>query len=322
MKSNLEFFEYCRQNPEELLDPFYAKGTVVIPQTREEKNPLTENHEKLLQFITAFSVMNGTYQKDENDEVVEKILLDIIQILDNTPNINYSPFAQFFMVYNSTFTIYCSLTLEEKKRFIYEMLKKYCQERHDMYLSHGYSNTILQVLCDNYSHKRNSKTGIKKVLKILQPYSLDKLKNKAYLQSQDDYYFLPDKGGQKIFETMLKVLKLKMESRDIEQNKRPDIVFKHKGHYYICELKTMKEGGGGQNKQVVEIAYFIKFSEDNPNVHYITFLDCIYANTIFNDASPKVAAQRKAITKALQNNKGNYFLNTKGMVKFVEEIFL
>lgn len=320
MKTNIEFFNYSKNNPEDILDPFYAKDMVVIPSKKEEVNKLTENNEKMIKLITTFSVLDECYKNDSN-EIVQKIVLDIIDILNNTPNINFSAFTQFFMVYNSTFSIYKSLSLEDKKRLVYEMLKKYCKERHDMYMSHGYSNAILQVMCDNYSHKRNSKSGIEKVLGILNPYNLNRLTDKRYLCTMDNYYFLPDKGDKGIFEYMLSALNMKMESRAIEQNKLPDIVFKHNNHYYICELKTMKEGGGGQNKQVVEIAYFIKFSESNPNIHYITFLDCNYSNTLFHDESPKVKKQREDIISALHNNPGNYFLNTKGMIEFLKEVF-
>ena len=320
MKTNIEYFEYSKNHPEALLDPFYAKSMVVIPSTKEEKNLLTENNEKMIKLITAFSVLDD-YKKDENDETVQQIVDDIINILNNTPNINYSAFTQFFMVYNSTYSIYQSLKNDQKKKLVYEMLKKYCNERHEMYTSHGYSNAILQVMCDNYSHKRNSKSGIDKVLGILDPYSLNRLTSSAYIESMDDYYFLPDKGDKTIFENMLLKLKMKMESRNIEQNKLPDIVFKHNGHYYICELKTMKEGGGGQNKQIVEIAYFIKFTEENDKIHYITFLDCNYSNTIFHDLSPKITQQRNDIIQALNNNKSNYFLNTEGIIEFVRELF-
>lgn len=320
MMNNIELFEYSKNHPEGILDPFYAKSMVVIPATAEETNKLTENNEKMIKLITAFSVLDD-YNIDSNNDTVKKIVDDIIDILNNTPNINYSAFTQFFMVYNSTYSIYQSLKMEQKRRLVYEMLKKYCKERHDMYSSHGYSNAILQVMCDNYSHKRNSKSGIDKVLGILEPYNLNRLESAYYLESMDDYYFLPDKGDKNIFENMLKKLNLKMESRNIEQNKLPDIVFKHNNNYYICELKTMKEGGGGQNKQIVEIAYFIKFSEGNKNVHYITFLDCNYSNTIFHDESPKITSQRNDIITALRNNDTNYFLNTEGMIKFAREIF-
>ena len=322
MLTNIELFEYSKAHPEELLDSFYAKNKIILPMISTEDNNLTTNNKKLLDLITAFSVLNKNYKKSFTDNTVQNIINDIISILDTTTNINYSAFVQFFMVHNFTYSIYQTLSADDKKYLIYEMLKKYCSERHSLYTEHGYTNVILQVMCDNYSHKRNSKTGIEKVLSILNNgrifSHLDKSEN---LLEQDNYYFLPDKGDKKIFETFLDVLNLKMESRNIEQNKLPDIVFKTGGKYYVFELKTMKEGGGGQNKQIVEVAYFIKFTEDNPNVHYITFLDCNYSNVIFHDNSPKVAAQRNDIIKALQDNPGNYFLNTAGLVKFIDEIY-
>lgn len=322
MRTNIEFYHYSQEHPEEIFDPFYENKLIIIPPTKTEKNILTENNEKLIKLITAFSVLDE-YKKDENDETVVSILDDIIRILDNTKWINYSAFTQYFMVVNSNFSQYKNefKTIDQKREFIYEMLKRYCKERHEMYLSHGYSDAILQVMCDNYSHKRNSKKGINKVLDILQPYTLKKLTSAVEIESEDDYYFLPDKGGKKIFESMLLQLKIKMESRSIEQNKLPDIVFKHNNNYYICELKTMKEGGGGQNKQIVEIAYFIKFSELDERIHYITFLDSGYSNTIFKDSSPKIKEQRKDIIKALNNNPSNYFLNTKGLKAFAKEVF-
>lgn len=321
MKTNIELYDYSKANPENIIDPCYAKNMVVIPATSEEHNQLTKNNNILISLITTYCSLVKCYKKDNNDEIVQKIILDIIDILDNTPYINYSAFSQFFMVYNSTYSIYKGLKLEEKKSFVYQMLMKYCEERHEMYLSHGYTNSILQVMADNYSHKRNGKSGIDKVLTILAPYKLNRLKANHYLETQDDYYFLPDKGDKLIFEYMLKQLGLEMKSRDIEHNKLPDIVFKHNNHYCICELKTMKESGGGQNKQMVEMTYFIKFSERNKNVHYITFLDSIYSNTIFLDESPKITSQRNDIKKALNENPGNYFLNTEGFIEFVKELF-
>ncbi len=40
---------------------------------------------------------------------------------------------------------------------------------------------------------------------------------------------------------LLSELGLKMESRAIEQGKMPDVVFKHRGQYYIFELKMMRK---------------------------------------------------------------------------------
>jgi len=318
--NNYHYFEYSKNHPEELLDSFYAKDKVIIPKTNLESNTLTQRNSELIELITAFKVLRNLGKTINNDDIKE-IVKRIIFIMDDTEGINMSAFSQFFMVYNFTYSMYKGIkTFEEKVTVIYALLNKFCEERHDMYLSHGYSNTILQVMCDNYSHKRNSKSGIEKVLGILKPLNLNRLSNPGDLDDRDDYYFLPDKGDSSVFEYFLKYYDLKMESRAIEQNKLPDIVFKHDAHFYICELKTMKEGGGGQNKQIVEMANFINFSEGSSRFHYVTFLDCHYSNILLHDMSPKVLSQRQDIEEALQNNPNNYFLNTAGLIKFVHDM--
>ncbi len=320
--NNYQYFEYSKNHPEELLDSFYAKDKIIIPSTSYTSNQLTQGNEKLIELITAFKVLHSLGKTIEDDNVRE-IVAKIIFILDNTEGINFSAFSQFFMVYNFTYSLYKSIkTPAEKAHVIYELLIKFCRERHDMYMSHGYSNTILQVMCDNYSHKRNSKSTIEKVLGILEPLKLEHLSQCRHLDIKNDFYFLPDKGDKMIFEYFLQHYDLEMKSREIEQNKLPDIVFKHEGHFYICELKTMKEGGGGQNKQMVEMAHFIKFSEESENFHYVTFLDCLYSNILLTDTSPKISAQRNDVENALRQNPNNYFLNTRGLIKFVNDMAL
>ena len=191
-----------------------------------------------------------------------------------------------------------------------------------MYKSHGYSNSILQVVCDSYSHKRNSKTSIVKFQDLLKPYTTYHLQDENRILTEDNYFFLPDKSDKKCFERLLKDLNLKMESRAIEQGKVPDIVFKHNGHYYIFELKMMKGSGGGQNKQAVEFAYFIRFSEENDKVHYGILLDSLYSNDLFFSNQPKIAEQRKDVLEALENNPSNYFVNTAGAELLLNDIFM
>lgn len=318
--NNLDYFNYCKENPERILDPYYEKGVLVIPKTATEQNNLTEKNERLIKLITTFETLLS-FGKDREDEDILKIIQEVINVLTKTRNINYSAFCQFFMVYNSSFSVFQKMRQEDKENFIYEMLCNYVRERHSMYVSHGYSNAILQVMSDNYSHKRNSKTGIEKVESLFSDYDIQKIYNIGDLLEKDRVYFLPDKGGRDIFEKFLINFNLKMESRNIEHNKLPDLVIKVNENYYIFELKTMKEGGGGQNKQVVEFAYFIRFSEENEGIHYITFLDSLYSNNLFNDNSPKIIGQRTAIETALAQNPNNYFLNTAGIKLFFENQF-
>lgn len=316
---NCDYFNYSEQNPEEMFDDFYKKGVLVIPEDANTQNLLTRNNAKLIECITAFNYMisNGLTL---DDELLVKVVNEVVEILTTTPNINYSAFSQFFMVYNSTYGYFASLEDDDKFIFIYEMLLKFCKERHDLYLSHGYSNSIMQVMSDNYSHKRNSKTTIEKILSILSPFGLKHIRS-IDLTDEQNYYFLPDKGDSVLFEEFIKKYALKMQSREIEQNKLPDIVFNCNGQFYICELKTMKGSGGGQNKQIVEVAHFIKFSETDERFHYVVFLDRYYANDLFVSKMPKIVNQRKDIIEALNNNKNNYFVNTAGFKKLVADIF-
>ena len=319
MMNNYDYFKHSKNDPEELFDSFYKKGVSVIPPDPSETNPLTFNNAKMIERISTFHYLISK-NLTSSDELVIDVVNEIVDILTNTPNINYSAFSQFFMVYNTTYTYFSELEYTEKFDFVYQMLLKYCDERHDLYLAHGYSNAILQVMSDNYSHKRNGKTTIEKILSILNPYSLERITD---IHSTDDtnYYFLPDKGDKHLFEAFLEKYNLKMESRAIEQNKLPDIVFHCNGQFYVCELKTMKGCGGGQNKQIVEVAYFIKFSEQDSRFHYVAFLDGDYANTLFHSNMPKVVAQRTDIANALKNNPSNYFVNTAGFKKLAEDIF-
>lgn len=317
--NNYQYFEFSKNNPEGLFDPFYTKNMIVIPKDNTSDNILTKNNARMIECITTFKVLDSQGYKKTN-EVLAGVVNEVVELLTYTPNINYSAFSQFFMVYNTTYSYFKSLTTSDKFEFVYEMLLKYCVERHDIYLNHGYSNSILQVMCDNYSHKRNGKTSIEKILSILKPYNLKRIYSIDSTDEQN-FYFLPDKGDRVLFELFLKKYHLKMESRAIEQNKLPDIVFNCRGQYYICELKTMKGSGGGQNKQIVELAYFIKFSEKDSRFHYVAFLDGDYANILFNSKMPKIVSQRKDIIEALKSNLSNYFVNTAGFKKLVKNIF-
>ena len=304
---------------ESLIDSFYEKGELVIPKTSSEENALTKNNTELIECISAFSIVSKEHYEEDSD-VIQKIIFRIINILDETLHINYSAFVQFFMVYNASFSIYKKLTNSEKRKFIYEILTAYIKERHSVYLSHGYSNSILQVMSDNYSHKRNSKTGIEKALDIL-PKHLVPIKKLSKLSKINSGYFLPDKGDSELFEKFLSSYAIEFKSRNTEQNKFPDLVFYNNEHFFITELKTMKEGGGGQNKQIVEIAYFIRYNESNEKIHYVSYLDGLYSNLLFNETQPKIKTQRTDIKNSLMKNKSNYFVNTAGFTKLTQDIY-
>ena len=99
----------------------------------------------------------------------------------------------------------------------------------------------------------------------------------------------------------------------------PEEPFSINGEYYIVEMKSMKGSGGGQDKQLTEVINFIRYSESNVKVHYVTYLDGEYSNLLHGGTSqPKIRCQYDDTVSCLENNPGNFFLNTAGFVKLLE----
>jgi len=317
--TNLELFEYSGRHPEPIIDPYYNRDKIVIPSTAAQTNELVEKNARLIELITVFGYFQEQEKQKDAPEVV-KVIAEIIKILDGTPGINLSPFSQFFMVYNSSYNSFEGYTDEERVEFIYEMLTLYLQERHAMYLSHGYTNSILQVVCDNYSHKRNSKTTIVKICDILAERGIDRAVSAGELFSAN-CFILPDKGDTELFLSFKKDYKVEMECAKTEQDKLPDMVLGLNGEAYIVEMKSMKGSGGGQDKQLTEVINFIRYAEVNPKIHYITYLDGEYSNLLHGGSmQPKIRCQYDDAVSCLRKHPGNYFLNTAGFKAFLDQI--
>lgn len=319
--TNLELLAFSAENPVPLLDPYYNKDKVVITPTRKETNDLMRANARLIELITVFNYLNGERRK-EDDEEVQSVVDKVIDIMDRVSGINLSAFSQFFMVYNSSYNSYSEYDSARKRKFVYEMLCRYCAERHTMYSSHGYSDTILQVMCDNYSHKRNSKTTIEKIVDVVTNRGLRHFGKEMTLLESDGYFLLPDKGDRTIYDDLISRLSLEMKALRQEQDKLPDFVLKISGRYLIGEAKMMKGSGGGQDKQLVEIINFIRYQERNPNIHYMVYLDGEYANMLLSEAarSPKLERQHQDVVSCLTSNPQNYFVNPAGFVQFLAEL--
>jgi hypothetical protein len=92
-------------------------------------------------------------------------------------------------------------------------------------------------------------------------------------------------------------------------------------HFFLIEAKHIKEGGGAQDKQVAEVIEFIKYSEENEKIHYIAFMDGVYFNKFIGAIkSTKVDRQKKDIGTNLSTKKGNFFINTHGLIELFKDI--
>lgn len=318
--TNLEFLEYSGKHPVPIIDPYYNKDKIIITPKKEQKNDLMRANARLIELITVFNYLNGENRREDDSEV-QSVVEKVMEILDDVIGINFSAFSQFFMVYNSAYNSYREYDKTKKRLFIYAMLLRYCKERHGMYTSHGYSDAILQVMCDNYSHKRNSKTTIDKITDAIEPLGLKRLLRSDEFESAGNFYLLPDKGDVDIYQGMVRKFSLETKALRQEQDKLPDFVLKMAGEYYIGEAKMMKGSGGGQDKQLVEIINFIRYQEPNENVHYVVYFDGEYANMLLSSStrSPKIERQYKDIVKCLTENPRNFFVNPDGFSALLNE---
>ena len=137
MITNHEMLKYCLENLDTAIDKYY-EGLLenkVITEDVNKENDLMKANKKLIELFTEMQNLNNSGDYSKDDKIVE----EINNIVKTTNNINYSPFVQYLMVHNLNYDIYINiLSFEEQKLFI----KKYIKDRHNMYLSHGYSNII------------------------------------------------------------------------------------------------------------------------------------------------------------------------------------
>ncbi len=323
MKTNLNLFEYSLQNPEPLIDDAYVKSEdIIITANGKKINKLMNSNIELLENISAYRVS----QKSKNKKVLAKII-DNIRICLNTTGINHSEFSSFWSVTDVSYSTYKKLSKDEQLQFLEIVVKKYLEFRHPMYLGYGYTHTTLQVSKDAKAHKQSGPLGIKKVGIILNKHGFKALKDldlKSF-SSQPLIYINTDKTGKKLFKEIIKKYNFNFKWGKKSDGKMPDVLFKFKKDIFIVEHKHMKEGGGGQNKQVNEVIQFINYSERSPyfKVHYVTFMDGLYFN-FFNNKNfrkkSKIPTQVSNIKSALKNNPDNYFVNTAGFKELLNKI--
>lgn len=91
-------------------------------------------------------------------------------------------------------------------------------------------------------------------------------------------------------------------------------------HIFVIEAKHIKEAGGAQDKQIVELIDFIRECEQDNTFHYVSFLDGAYFNELINprgNGQNKAMKQREEIFDCLSACGSNYFVNTSGFVELI-----
>lgn len=323
MLNNLKYFELATKNKESLIDADYhlIVDRQVIPNSKSEINDLVCSNKKVIEYITTLKTniygLNKNIDDIDNTNIIKLIIKEIY-----TKGMNYSAFCQYFNVHNMNYSIFTDknkLNEEEQIEFIKFIIKPYIETRHNLYLEHGYSNIVLQVMSDNYSHKRKGTYGTNKIADILSILKIKDLTKEEKSFDMEMFYLLSDKTGKNLFIEFAKEKGISLSVDGKETEKYPDALIRIGNEYYIVEQKNMKEGGGGQDKQTSEITDFIYRKPPIEHLHYITFIDGIYFNQFNSNAHAKVLQQYTDIITALTKYPDNYFVNSYAFKKLLND---
>lgn len=321
---NKDYFKFSQENDDDIVDFSKPEGVLVINRNASEPETalMIANH-NLTELITTYKTIRN--DKDVDPNYVNKILDRIIHIIETTNLINYSAFCVYLQVVGYSFSSYNSeknaMVQSEKRDLIRQLLDLYIDNRHDIYLYHGYSDQVLQVNSDAASSRRKGKTGIEKMEDILKPLGFVKAKTVLELKGRRFCYLLPDKGDLDLFNRFLRKNGIVFEFRKTRDNKNPDMFLKIKDDYYILEHKLTNGGGGSQNAEINEIIQFINYDEGKEHWHYISCLQGNFFKKLnSNNLEPKAASQYRNVINNLNNHKGNYFINGKGFEKLMHDL--
>ena len=300
------------RHPEPYLEHYYRKNFPVISETPQASNALMQANRDLLNLITAYAVAHTKHERRLCDGYID----DIARIL-TTAGMNYSEFACFWPVCDITYSIFMKMEDADQRSLLRDLVEQYIELRHRMYGFHGYTATTLQVQADSFAHKHSGSLARIKIIDLLSKRRFERLQNSTHRFTRPvvgKKYILPDGGDKALFKRMLEETNIAFDWSRRHDGKLPDFVVFSKPYVFIIEHKHMKEGGGGQDKQIVELIDFVEQSESQRIVHYVAFLDGAMANTLLVTprGDGKLSAQLKHIERALRSHPKNYFVNTAG----------
>ncbi|WP_338822759.1 hypothetical protein [Mycoplasmopsis felifaucium] len=200
--NNRWYFDFSLKNCDQLFDIENPQGVLVITENKFlNSTELMKANHKLIEYISTYKTLSLDPSIEIN--VIEKIIDKIIDLIENTPMINYSAFCAYLQVLGYSYNTYMNeksnMNLLDKRNIIKKFVDYYIANRHNLYLSHGYSDLILQVNSDMASSRRKGKIGIEKVESFLLSLNFQKADSIQALMSTGLCYILPDKGQIDIF---------------------------------------------------------------------------------------------------------------------------
>ncbi len=300
---NIKLLKYCVMHPETFLDYNY-----MFVDKDKDLNKYANKTKFIKHKLIA---IKETINKNKSHNVVNQLLSDLQKELRNYAN--YSEFGAFINA--------CDSKIEEvynDKILLREITLLYLKKRE---LNDIVPVEWIQALIDKVSSRKKGHAGENKLIKILE--SLEYI-NAETIEEFEKYKKCIAKFS-KSGDFSNKSIKRKFDINigKNTQNKTLDLVVKKNADIYFLEAKHLNTGGGGQNKQILELIDLIKNKTNSSNHHFVAFLDGIYSNTLLsnyqnienNSEKNKIQNQYSDLIKTLKTRKNNYWLNTAGFKK-------
>jgi hypothetical protein len=308
MRTGLELLEISKGHSEPYVDEAYEKEHVVITDNIQDLNQLMAANRGLQDLITAYKVCG------EQDDVAacSRHIQQMIPLL-SISGMNHSELACYWPVLDVSYSMFDGFSQKLKIDFLKQAVEKYIENRHGIYQLHGYTFTTLQVQSDSFAHKRNGPSGGRKIAEMMGVHGLSYIADAELLKNREQFvYSFPD-SHPSVLDRALQIWNADFAWRDEHEGKIPDFIIAANGHLYIGEHKHIKESGGGQDKQMLELIGLIGHDETDSDVHYVSFLDGVMFNKVVNATRDgKTLEHQRSIRERLARIPHNYFLNTFG----------
>lgn len=318
MLNGVDLLHMCIDHPEPYVEEAYEKEYFLITESPDRLNELMKANREILDRITAFRIC----REQDNDIACEKILAELIPLLE-TKDINNSEFTSYWGVIDVSYSMFKKMNRAKKINFLRQIIPRYLTKRHAIYAVHGYTATTLQVKADSFAHKRSGPLGRRKVLAMFDERDIEPIDlcDPAGIDGKQ-FYLLPDGGHFAQFEMLLKKRGIAFKWSTRHKGKLPDFAVVYEDIVLIVEHKHMKEFGGGQDKQIIELSEFVNQPDEPGDVSYVAFMDGPLFNKIFTTSvsSRKVREQRRQIEASLAECPCNYFVNTFGFAQLLDEL--
>lgn len=303
LKNNKHYFEISRDNPEPHLDESYF----IL-----EKHPEIKGHLKKIKEIKEVLItIKKLKEKKEPDSVLEKYFLDLFEAFKSS-FANCSELGCFVNACDTTRDL-----IQKDYKSFKKITNLYIAKRE---LNDKVPENWVQAIMDSNSSRKKGELGERKLIRILSEYGFREVENwndfnktkKCVARFSKDTF-----SNERVKEE----LQIKLKTK--KQNKMLDLVIKNNNEFFILEAKHLNVGGGEQDKQVSELIELLSLKEGKENIHYISFLDGTYSNSLLgeiNKGSKKKIKQRKEIEQYLKKNPSNFWMNTAGFEEFVSGI--